>query len=186
MIGATQTKVAGESDQDFKQYMWNGDLLNETTVIRTGGAHDGADGGFSWAVTPHTSETEERITPLVCPWIDGWVVGDGTSKTLTVYITNDSGTDTTFDDDEVAMEVMYPSEDGDRKSGYKTTVMALLGTPAAVTTDGSTWGGGGSGNGQKLTATIAPDYSGPVRVRVLYYRNANTDTLFIDPKLEIV
>lgn len=178
---------AGESDQDFKQYMWNGDLTTETTVIRTDGATDGAGGAFSWSLTPHTGETEERFIALESPWINGWVDGDGGSKTLTIYITNNNSV--VFADDDVSIEVMYPSEDGNRKGGYKETRGAILeATPNVISADAaSTWGGSGSEDtdAQKITISIAPAYSGAVRVRVNYWK-AGTDTLFIDPQIYIL
>lgn len=175
----------GDSAQDFISYIWNGDVLTETTVIRTGGANDGASGAFSWAATPHSGQSIERFSPFILPELEGWVKGDGTAKTVTVYITNDNSI--VFADDDVGIEVFYPSEDGNIKGGFKETRMPILNTPSAIASDAaSTWGGSGTedDDAQKITISISPNFSGPVRVRVNYWK-AGTDTLFIDPKLYI-
>lgn len=173
---------SGESFQDSEYVVYEGDAVVETTIVRTGGASDGANGAWSWAMTPNAGRTLENHHPFYSPWLHGWVDGDGSNLTLTVYINNDSAGD--YDDDELWMEVFYPSEDGNIQGAYKTTKMELLDTPAAVTDDASSTWGSDPGNAQKLQATIAPAYSGPIRVRVALATGA-TDTLYVDPKLEI-
>jgi len=173
----------GESDQSLEFIANTGDIIEETTAVRTGGADDGATGAWALAITPITGMTTLFYECLYSPWLDGWIDGDGTSKIVTVYIANDSGAD--LNDDGVWLEVMYPSSDGNKQADFiERTRMDLFATPSAVTDDAtSTWGTGGD-NPQKLQATIAPKYSGPVRVRVAF-APGTTDTLYVDPKLDI-
>ena len=111
-------------------------------------------------------------------------VTSGMSKTVDVYIANSGAGD--YNDDDVWLEVFYPSEGGTAQYDNETTQMTLLGTPAAVTNDAtSDWSTGAGGkNAQKLTATIDPDYQGIAYCRVVFAKNfgATPETLYVDPK----
>lgn len=162
-----------------------GDMLEETTAVRTGGANDGAAGAHSWAMTPNVNDTRDNYYSLESSWITGWIEGDGTSKTLTIFIANSGAAD--YNDDDVWLEAMYPSDAGTSQHTQLTNQMDLLGTPTAVTDDtGSTWGTGGN-NHQKLQLTIAPDYEGAIYCRVHFAKNfsSSPETLYVDPKLDI-
>ncbi len=178
-------KGAGESIQNYDYKSNHGDIILETTAVRTNGADDGADGGFSWAMTPTIDKTRDEYWALTSEWISSWVAGDGTSKTATVYVANSGGAD--YNDDDIWLEVWYPPEDGLAQLDFKDTRMGLLGTPTAVTDDtDSVWGTGGN-NPQKLQATIAPDYEGLVTARVCFAKHfsASPETLYVDPKLDV-
>ena len=172
-------KTSG-SIQDIEAHPYQGDVVIETTAVRTGGATDGA-GLFAYAMTPVVNGTRDYYHALESPEIGLWVVGDGTSKTVTVFIANSGAAD--YNDDDVWLEVVYPSEGGTARYETLETRMVLLGTPAVVTNDPSSiWGTGGN-NPQKLTASIAPDYEGPIRCRVMFAKNfgAAPETLYVDP-----
>lgn len=175
------------SEQSFKTASHEGTVDVETTKVRTGGADDGAAGGFSHDFSTIAGNTTEGYNSLYGPWMKIWVEGDGTSKTLTVYFTSDSGNTraTDWDDDEVWLEALYPDDAGGSKYDYQTLQMTLLGTASAVTDDtGSTWAAG-TQNDQKLQATIAPDYEGMVYCRVHFAPGANAETIYVDPEIEI-
>ena len=176
-------RTAGESRQNLQIETRNGEVADETTAVRTGGATDRATGTFSWAMTPNAGDTIDNYLPLYSPWIRSWIRGDGTSKTITVYIANSGAGD--YQNDEVWLEAHYPAEDGGAQHAFKTNRMPLLGTAANVTDDtDSTWGTGAS-NPQKLELSIAPDYSGPIYVRVAFAKNfaSSPETLYVDPKI---
>lgn len=180
-------KGTGGSFQDQEWESYWGSISMETTVVRSGGADDGGDGGYSLALTPTAGRTMESLTGLFTDWICGVVGGDGTAKTLTVYIANSSGAD--LQDDDVIVEVISPSEDGNIKSVFTHTRLAPLDTPANITDDAvSDWGSGaGSNNAQKFEITITPKYTGIVMVRVgfMKYYAASPATLYVCPKFEI-
>ncbi len=162
-----------------------GDIVEETTAVRTGGADDGG-GLWSLAFTPVINGTRDQYYGLVGPWMAVDVEGDGTSQTVTVNIANSGGAD--YNDDDVYLEVFYPSEGGTAQYDNQTTQMDLQATPSAVTDDtGSTWGTGGD-NHQKLEASIAPDYEGVVYCRVVFTKNfgSSPETLYVDPLPEVV
>ena len=179
----TSAKSSG-SIQQLELLSFSGDLDIETTAVRTGGADDGAAGGHSWAMTPNVDKTRDQYQPMISPWIIGWNGSSG-SQTLTVNISNSGAAD--YNDDDVWMETLYPSELGTAAHTFNTNQMDLLATPAVVTDDtDSTWGTGGN-NPQKLQITIAPDFEGPIMVRVCFAKHfgSSPETLFVDPKLEI-
>jgi hypothetical protein len=178
------SKTSG-SILDFAAAYITGDILEETTAVRTGGASDGAAGAFSHAFTPNVNGTRDQYYPLIGPWMHLWVVGDGTAQTVTVYIANSGAAD--YNDDDVWLEVMSPSDGGTAQHSHDTNQMDLLGTPSAVTDDtGSTWGTGGN-NHQKLEVSIDPDYEGPLYCRVHFAKNfgASPETLYVDPLPEV-
>ena len=158
----------------------NGNVTDETTAVRTGGANDGST-SWSLAFTPTVSDTQENYHGLIGPWMAFKISGDGTSQTVSVYIANSGAAD--YNNDDVWLEVMYPSEGGTAQYDNQTTQMDLLGTPSAVTDDtGSTWGTGAN-NHQVLQASIAPDYVGRAYCRVVFAKNfsSSPETLYVDP-----
>jgi hypothetical protein len=178
-------KTSGSSVQAYDYVSNEGDVVEETTAVRTGGADDGADGGFSYALTPNINETAEPADWLTSPEMMVWVAGDGTSKTLTCYIANSGAAD--YNNDDVWLEALYPSEAGTAQHDYESNRMVIKGTPTAVTDDASsTWGTGGN-NPQKLELTIAPDYEGIVYARVKFAKRfaSSPETLYVDPRLEV-
>ncbi len=174
-----------ETIQDFGIYTNHGDTILETTAVRTGGASDGKTGSHSWAMTPTIDSTRDYYLGMESPEGTIWVDGDGTSKTLTVYFAKSNASD--YDDDEIALEVHWPSEANASKYECGSTRGNLLATPSTVTDDtGSTWGTGAN-NPQKLELTIAPDYSGYVYWKVVVYKHFSSSphTIYVDPKPEI-
>jgi hypothetical protein len=180
--------TTGGSEQAMEIRTAEGAVDIETTAVRTGGADDGAAGAFSWALTPNASATVDGVQPLYSPDMRIVVEGDGTSKTVTVYVANDGAgsPDNNKTNNEVWLELFYPSATGISMHDRETTKMLLLGSPDAVTIDAvSTWAAPAA-SPQKLTQAISPDYTGIVLARVAYsHRNATPDTLYVDPVPEI-
>lgn len=172
------------SEQQFEQHTNAGTVDVETTVVRTDGADDGATGGWSWGVV--ANNVTDNVVSVITPWMYVWVEGDGTAKTLTVFIANDDteGAGNLLEDDEIYLEVVFPSAAGISMFDRVTNRLTLLGTAADIATDSSTWGTGGN-NKQKLTQSISPDYQGPVYCRVHFSKSATPPVLYVDPKPEI-
>lgn len=177
---STTGKTSG-TITNFEMVDVHGSIVDDTTSVRTGGANDGTS-NHSLAFTPAVNKTRENYEPLVGPWMYFWIDGDGTAQTLSVYINNDSASD--YNDDDVWLEVMFPSAAGDTMHTFATTQMDLLGTPSAVTDDTtSTWGGSRT-QAQTLSASIDPDYKGVGYCRVCFAKTfaASPDVLYVDPK----
>ena len=158
-----------------------GDITEEIVRVRTGGADDG-NGGWSYAFTPVVNGTRDQYYGLVGPWMAFKVSGDGTSKTVTVPIANSGAAD--YFDDDVYLEVVFPSASGTAQYDNQTTQMNLLATPTVITDDTDSVWGTGANNPQKLEAAFSPDYVGRAYARVVFPKNfgASPETLYVDPK----
>lgn len=178
-------KTTGGSFLELDIITSEGDIVLETTAVRTGGADDGGDGAWSLAFTPGVNGTRDNLIGLVGPWISQKIVGDGTAQTLTVHFANDLAEDAgnKYDNDEVWIELRAPSESGTADYDYYTTQMDLGATPSEITTETVGWGTGAA-NDQRLSITLAPDYNGLLQWRVIFSKNfgATPDTLYVDPK----
>lgn len=167
---------------DYEMATIEGDVVEETTAVRTGGASDGSQ-SHSLAFTPIVNGTRDQYLALIGPWMAFWV--DNTKTSVTVYIANSGAAD--YNDDDVWLEIMDVSEGGTAQHTHLTTQMDLLGTPSAVTDDtDSTWGTGGN-NPQKFVVAISPDYSGWAYCRVHFAKNfsSSPETLYADPLPEV-
>lgn len=184
--------TTGGSEQQLEIHTDQGTVDVETTAVRTGGADDGAAGGFSWAMTPNN--VTDNVVGVVSPWMYIWVAGDTTAKTLTVFIANAAAESAAnnIETDEAYLEVGFPSESGtsmydylpnDGAAGDGGGRMQLLGSAADLTATSETWGSGGN-NDQKFSQAIAPDYEGALYCRV-HYSKSGGPVLYVDPKPEI-
>ncbi len=180
------TLTTGNSEQIFEIETLIGRVDVSESIFRTGGATDGADGAFSYAVL--ADNVTDNFVGMEVPLAGKYVSGDGTTKTYTVFIANSTAS-TDFQDDEVYLKLTYPSEAGNSMYDYKPDEDAPTGlgltdlsaTPADLTDDtGSAWESGAN-NHQKLTASIDPAYGGVVR-GFLYYSRAGGDILYVDPR----
>ena len=181
------SKPNSQSYQDYEYEDAYGSIVNEPTIVRTGGATDEATGTFSYALTPHANATLEGSTAnLASPWMSVWVAG-GAAITLTVYVCNSSAS-TDYNRDEMWCE-FYTPDAGDTAQYDQTFDHAtdfLLDNSTAITDDtGSTWGTGGN-NHQKFSATVTPGYEGFAYARVhVAKRQATPDTVYVDPKIVV-
>ena len=161
-----------------------GTIVQEATRKRDNGANDGST-DWSLAFQPAINFTRDQYRPLRGPPMAMEIVGDGTAQTVTVFIANNGGAD--YNDDDVWLEVSYPSELGTAQRDNQTTQMDLLGTPSPSAgglkdDTGSTWGTGAD-NHQKLEASISPDYTGYIECRVMFAKHfgASPEILYVDP-----
>lgn len=178
-------KGTGATFQEFDMASNAGVITEETTVVRTGGATDGATGTWSYAMTPAVDGTRDGFMPLIGEWQEFYFEGDGTAQTVNVFICNsasEAGANL-YQDNDISLEVESPSAAGTAQWDVNTTIYDLQGTPANVTTDGSTWGAGGN-NKQVLQQSISGDYTGILRCRVKLFKNygASPVTAYIDPR----
>lgn len=157
-----------------------GTVKSSLTRYRTGGADDEAQANaHSWELVS-SANALDGVSWLESPPMAAWV--EAGSHTLTVYVA--SGT--TFQDDELWIEVLSPSEAGSATSQARFQSSRLLerGTAANLTTDGtSSWTGTGVGTLQKIAVSIAPTVAGPVSVRVCLAKPSST--VYVDPQIEV-
>lgn len=158
-----------------------GTQTTETSVTRVGGATDGTTPSSDKIVTNAQAAllTPYRMLPLAI-----WNEVTGADVTVTVYGTVNSAS--LPNNDELWMDVQYLGSSGSPIASFKTTCKSHpLAANAAVSSDGSTWNGGGSGAGWspfKLVATLTspqPAMKGFIYINV---RAAKVSTTYyIDP-----
>jgi len=176
----------GESVRDYEKYSLAGTVAHEITAVRTDGADDGADGGFSLALTPNVDSTNECGIGLTTKWFPVWVDGDGsTSKTFTVHIANSGASD--YNTDDVRLEILTPDDGGTTKHDFTIDGDIVNGSTTAITDDATSSWGTGASNAQKLSATLTPDFSGLAYARVHFMKrfSASPETLYVDPLLVV-
>lgn len=170
---------SGESVRDYKSQQTGGLLETSFTVYRSGGADDGADGNYSFKLTPNANLNMPGTGwGIWTPWLPLWTQGDGTSKTWSIFVANDSGADLKLDE----LECVWasPSQDGDATHEYLQQ-REYQGTTDVDDDTGSTWNND-PGNNQKFVRTQSPDFEGMVMARVGFMQRAGSpDSVYVDP-----
>lgn len=156
-----------------------GTIREETTIVRSGGANNGT---VTWSLkmTTNANATPPH-TYLVSPDILRRVDPDdvGSPKTLTVEIMHDSAT--ALQDNEVWLEVSYPSDTGsplsslahDRRADALTAAADQASSAETWTTTGLT-----NPNAQKLSVTFTPQNPGVYVCRVVLAKASKT--IYVD------
>lgn len=165
----------------IKDDQFAGAISVDTSRYRTGGAID-SENTYSWAMTTNASALEQFV-PLESPPIVRWVNG-GSEITITVYVASGA----TQNNDDVWAVLSGPNNTASPNQtakGYRSSSrMAILGTPAALTTDGdSTWNGTGVTTVQKIDFTYTPTEAGPITIRV-YVAKPST-AIYVDPEVGV-
>jgi len=157
-----------------------GTIKDETTVVRSGGASDGAS-ACSWKIT-RNSRSAQFYTELITDPIVVWNTSTGSSKTVTLEFVHDSVTN--LKDDEIWIEVQYPGSGGlgTLVNDRKTDIMAT-GADQAASTETWTTTGLSNPNKQKLSVSFTPQAAGLFRA-VVHMTKASY-TVYLDPKLTV-
>lgn len=151
-----------------------GSQVVETTIVRTGGASDGAT-SIAWKFV--TTANAKWLTPFesmpMAVWLDNLV-----STTITVYgIAASLPTQ-----DDIWLEVSYLGSAASPIATRATSGKAdLLATGGNLTADSSTWGG--STTAFKMSVTFTPAMKGPVTAVIKV--GGASKTIYIDPKLAV-
>ena len=188
-IGCTNDTGLGSTNalEQFAAYNGQGYMDHEQTIYYTAGASTGAAAGnFSIAIKPEIYQTHPFVgyNGRTHNWQESWLEGDGTAKTLTVFINTDDTVD--YVEGEVILEVMYMDAAGTAQMNYVTNRPSIISpvTPAALT-DGvnGDWAGALT-HAQELSVALAPDYQGPLMWRVWLHKAyaATPKTLYLNPK----
>jgi len=167
----------GNTNYRYSYDTYWGKIAHETTIVRTGGATDGTT-ALSWNMT--SSARAKYIYPLFSREIAQWQNTSGTSKTASIYLT----TDATLNDNDFWAELEYPTDSSTPLGATVSSKMAWFGTPAELTSDGSTWAGTAKAKKYRIDLAFTPRQKGPVKVR-LFMAKAST-TVYVDPLLVIV
>jgi hypothetical protein len=165
---------------DFREDTPQGTIVDEETIVRTGGASDGVT-PQSWKMSSgaNNPDTNNHFA-LESPPIVGWTEST-TEKTFTIECLLDSATN--LQDDEVWMELEYPANGTDGLGAVARDKCAQLGTPAdksaGVGDENWTTTGLTNPNSFKCSVTVTPGKAGPITARI-YVPKAST-TIYVDP-----
>ncbi len=149
--------------------MLEGTETTETTITRVGGATDPAGNAQSRKIVTLTNLQFYR--PFRAEPYVAWNATTGANVTVTVYGTINAASVPTNGD--IWIDVEYLGSSATPLGSFATSAKAnLLATAASVSTDSSSWNGGGSGAGWspfKLTVTLSspqPGLAGYIHVKV--------------------
>lgn len=169
----------GASGVNYAQarYRYAGNLVQETTIVRTGGASDGTT-PISWKITTTAGAT--WFEPFECPPIAIW--NDTTGSAVTATIEGIWGGGAVPNDDEIWVEAEYL---GDASSPMATFVndskANVLAAAAGQDAGSGTWGG--STTKFKLAVIFTPQQKGWVLLRVKAAKVSST--FYVDPKVTL-
>ena len=172
---------SGDTNYKIDHRKYQGSIIEEVTIKRTGGASDGTT-GFCWEMV--TLATPHFHSPLESPPISIWNEDVGSPITLTVEIVHDSLTK--LQDDEIWVEVEYLGTSGFPLSLFASDRMAdILATPADQPASSETWTTTGltNPNKQYLSVTFTPQEKGLITARVMVAKASYT--VYVCPKVAI-
>ena len=159
-----------------------GTIRSETTIVRSGGASDGAT-PFSWAMVSNTLAKFPMLA-LASPELPArWNSTVGSAITVTVEVITDG---VTLTDDECWLEVQYLGTSGFPLSLFSSDAKAdVLATAANQTTSTETWTTTGltTPTKQKLSVTFTPQEAGFLQP-VVRLAKAST-TVYVCPKMVV-
>ncbi len=158
-----------------------GTIQDETTLVRTGGASDGATTISYKLVTNADAEFPKQT--LDSPELVQWNDTTGSAITATVEILHDSATALT--DKEVWLEVMYLGTSGVPLGSFATDTVDVLATASNQASSSATWTTTGMANPNKqaLSVTFTPQEKGFIHATVKLAKASKT--VYVDPKLTV-
>lgn len=171
------------ADTNYRLWIqdYTGSVVSETTVVRSGGASDGAT-AISWKMTSTANAVYPHLTLSPCEIVT-WNETVGSAITATIEIVTDN---VTLTDGECWVEVTYLGTSGTPLGASVNDAKAdVLATAANQTTSTETWTTTGLTTPvkQKLSVTFTPQEKGFIHAVV---RLAKASTIvYVDPKLVI-
>lgn len=172
------------ADTNYKYYKqtYQGEIFDETTIVRTGGASDGVTGLSHRFVSTANSKF---YSPLVGPWIP---VADachqsGSAITLTAEVVTDN---VTLTDAEAWIEVEYLGTSGfPISTSVSDRAADILASGSSQPTSSETWTTTGLTTPvkQSLSVTFTPQEKGIVRARVCLAKASTT--MYVCPKITV-
>lgn len=182
LINTANTALSGGYRQQRRVY--GGSLVEETTVLRTGGASDGTT-AFSWKMVSSTGIG--RLKSLDS--FDGAIWNDvvGSPKTIALHLVTDNVQLTNAD---FSFEVDYLGVSGSPQKSSTTNRLSIAGQATGVgaanlASDTATWMTTGLTTPlkQKVELTFTPQVAGLIRWRVKLAKASTT--VYVCPKVDI-
>lgn len=158
-----------------------GEVFQETTLVRTGGATNGTT-AISYKMVTSASAQFPQIrsrTPDIVRWNDT----TGSSVTVTAELLHDSATALT--DGECWIEVSYYGGSGSPLGSYSSSARGFLASASNLASSSEKWTTTGmtNPNTQKVSVTFTPQLKGFLIARVMLAKESKT--IYVDPKLAV-
>lgn len=168
-----QLANSDSTSTNYRYYFQNygATVQQETTIVRTGSLATDGTTPISWNLA--TTANTKFVSPFISEEISIWNDTTGSTVTITLYLISN----TTLNNNDFWAEAEYLGTSSFPLGLTVDSKMALLGTPAALTSDTSTWGG--STNKYKIVLTCTPQNKGPIKVR--FYAAKASATTYVDP-----
>ncbi|MBZ9659763.1 hypothetical protein LB523_11975 [Mesorhizobium sp. ESP-6-4] len=170
---------ADSGGTNYKQgrYRYEGSTVQETTIVRTGGATDGTT-PLSWKIV--TTANSSRHFPYESAVIAIW--NDTTGASVTATIEGIWGGGAVPNNDDIWIAVEYLGSSSSPQSSFARTSPAdTLAAGGAIASSTATWGG--STTAFKMAATFTPQQKGWIFVIVKAAKASST--FYIDPKITL-
>lgn len=171
--------VRSGSSGNYRQarFRYSGTLIEETTIVRTGGASDGTT-PIAWKIV--TTANAYWTVPFEAPPIAIW--NDTTGSPVTATIEGIWGGGAVPNDDEIWVEAEYLGDASSPQGSFVNDSKAnVLSTAAGQAAGSGTWGG--STTKFKLEVTFTPQQKGLVLLRVKAAKVSST--FYVDPKVTL-
>jgi hypothetical protein len=170
-----------DTNYNYYRETAQGTIVDETTLVKSGGASDGTT-PFSRKFV--TNANSKFGWPLVSKPLSGWNDEIGSPKTATVEILHDNATP--LKDDEAWLELDYLANSGDpggaAVSNRKASPVATAANQASSSVTWTTTGMSNP-NKQKLAVNFTPQKKGSVRGRVHFAKPSYT--AYVDWKMTV-
>jgi hypothetical protein len=168
---------SGTSNTRNERYRYEGTETTETTIVRTGGATDGATPTARKYVTTANAKWHKPFDALpIMVWNDQV----GSSITVTMYGIWGGGS--VPNNDDIWLEITALENSSYPLATIETTSKAdILATGSGVSSDASSWGG--STTAFKITKSFTPQIKGPILIQPRI--GAASATIYLDPEPEV-
>ena len=155
------------------RHRYSGLLVEEITIVRSGGASDGTT-PIAWKID--TTANCSYSMPFECPPIAIW--NDTTGASITATVEGIWGGGAVPNDDEIWLEVEYLGDASSPQGSFVNDGKAdLLATAAGQASSSETWGG--STTKFKLDVSFTPQQKGWLYARVKCAKASST--FYVDP-----
>lgn len=176
---------SGATNYRHERYSYQATQIVEPSVVRTGGASDGAT-PISWKIT--TTANSKFLNPYLSMPIAIWNTKAGGNVVVTIDGTWNQNA--VPNNDDIWIEAEYFGDGGSPLGSFANSTKAnFLASGVALPADGSAWGGGGSGAGWSpfsMSVTLSapqPQLVGYIYVTV---KAAKASSVFyIDPLIQL-
>jgi hypothetical protein len=172
---------SGDTHTQFEYHDALGSVVSDDVIKLSAGA-----AGQSWKIT--TTPNATFANPFKTPWISLYHTGTSAIEPYLEFLRNNDSTSSTYDDDEVWIDVIAKTTTGSTQGTLYTDRMALLGSPVAQTSSAlgaSDWAGesGTCAYGVIKAPSLTPAENGHLMARICVGLASLGGKLHVDPQI---